>query len=60
MSDNTWQSGWLVRDGSNPHSVAIEKVGNPMYVIRNMRWGIDLKVADSHFASNVSDSTKEF
>lgn len=60
MSDNTWQSGWLVRDGSNPHSVTIEKVGNPMYAVRNMRWGIDLKVADSPFVSNVSDSTKEF
>lgn len=43
------QPGWLVTDGSNPHAVTIEKLGQPVYRVRNLRWGVDLLPADSPF-----------
>ena len=60
MADGTWQSGWLIKDASKPHAVAIEKVGNPMYVIRNCRWGIDLRRSDNLFGTADTEEEMEF
>ena len=49
LPDGVWESGWLIRDAANPHEITIEKVGNPMLLIRNMRWEIDLRSAASPF-----------
>ena len=60
MADGTWQSGWLIKDATNPHAVAIEKLGNPMYVIRNCRWGIDLRRSDNVFGAADTEEEMEF
>jgi hypothetical protein len=49
LPDGSWESGWLIRDATNPHAITIEKVGNPMLLIRNMRWEMDLRAATSPF-----------
>ena len=36
-------NGWLVRDGSNPHNILIEQLGNPRVTISKQRWGIDIR-----------------
>ncbi len=43
LTSGVWKNGWLVRDGSNPHSVVIEQLGNQMVTHSNMRWGIDIR-----------------
>tara|TARA_R100000234_G_C4908270_1_gene138708 strand:- start:33 stop:656 length:624 start_codon:yes stop_codon:yes gene_type:complete len=43
MTDGSWQRGWFVRDGSDPHAITIERLGNPNLRIKNMRWGIDVR-----------------
>jgi len=47
MKDGTWQRGWFVKDGSNPHSVQIEKLGNSNVSIRDLRWEVDIREAES-------------
>ena len=43
MSDGSWQRGWFVRDGSDPHAITIERLGNPKLRIKNMRWDVDVR-----------------
>lgn len=52
MPDGEWIGGWLISDGSNPDAVTIEKLGDPMLRIRNMRWDIDLRASVSAFKSS--------
>ena len=49
LPSGDWESGWLIRDADNPHAITIEKLGNPMLLIRNMRWDIDLRAATTPF-----------
>jgi hypothetical protein len=49
LPSGAWESGWLIRDAENPHAITIEKLGNPMLLIRNMRWDIDLRAATTPF-----------
>jgi hypothetical protein len=59
LPDGTWESGWLIRDAANPHAITIEKIGNPMLLIRNMRWEIDLRAAASPFDSSQASTPSE-
>ena len=43
MTDGSWQRGWFVRDGCDPHAITIERLGNPNLKIKNMRWDIDVR-----------------
>ena len=43
MYDGSWQRGWFVRDGSNPHAITIERLGNQNLRIKNMRWDVDVR-----------------
>ncbi len=52
LTGGVWKNGWLVRDGSNPHSVLIEQLGNPLIQMRNQRWGIDIRECVTHFGSS--------
>jgi hypothetical protein len=38
-----WASGFIVRNGSNPDSISVERLGNPMVTISNLRWGLDVR-----------------
>lgn len=57
MPDGEWVGGWLISDGSNPDAVTIEKIGDPMLRIRNMRWDIDLREAVSAFKASALPET---
>jgi predicted transcriptional regulator len=46
LTGDEWKNGWVVVDGSNPHAVTIAKLGQPLYRIQNMRWGVDLRACD--------------
>ena len=43
LTSGVWKNGWLVRDGSNPHSIVVEQLGNQMVTVSNLRWGIDVR-----------------
>ena len=49
LPSGKWEPGWLIRDGKNPDAITIEKLGNPLLLIRNMRWDIDLRACASPF-----------
>lgn len=56
LVDGVWANGWLVRDASDLHAVTIEKLGQPNYLIRNLRWEIDLRLCEgSPFANPKSE-----
>ena len=59
LPSGTWESGWLIRDGMNPHAITIEKIGNPLLLIRNLRWEIDLRAATTAFPANQVSTTSE-
>ena len=43
LTSGVWKNGWLVRDGSNPHSIVVEQLGNQMVTVSNLRWGVDVR-----------------
>ena len=43
LVDGTWQSGWVIADGTNPERLKIAKLGNPMLMFSNQRWGMDVR-----------------
>ena len=43
--DGTWQSGWVIADGTNPDLLKIAKLGNPMLTFSNLRWEVDVREA---------------
>ena len=54
--DGTWSNGWIVRDGSNPDAVVLERIGNPMVTkgtryAKPIRWGMDARPCSSPFKS---------
>ena len=44
-----WCDGFIVRDGSNPDKISVEKLGNPMITISNLRWELDVRPCKSVF-----------
>ena len=38
-----WADGFIVRNGSDPNSISVERLGNPMVTISNLRWGLDVR-----------------
>ena len=38
-----WASGFIVRNGFDPDSISVERLGNPMVTISNLRWGLDVR-----------------
>ena len=43
MPDGKWKNGWVVWDGTNPHDMTIQPLGNSQVKIRRQRWGIDVR-----------------
>jgi hypothetical protein len=48
--DGIWSGGYVVRDGSNPDSITLERLGNPMITLSNQRLGIDVRPCESPFS----------
>ena len=59
MPDGSWEPGWLIHDGSNRDAITIEKLGNPLLRIRNMRWEIDLRASTSAFKGSEVSTPSE-
>ena len=59
MPDGSWESGWLICECINLNGITIEKLGNPMLRIRNMRWDMDLRAAASLFTPSKADEPSE-
>lgn len=57
LKGDTWSNGYVIRDSSNPDSVTVEKVGNPMITISNLRSYFDVRPCASAFAASNSGST---
>ena len=38
-----WVGGFIVRNGSDPNSISVERLGNPMVTISNLRLGLDVR-----------------
>ena len=51
LKGDTWEGGYIVRDASDPHAITVERVGNPMILIRNLRLDLDLRVTESAFST---------
>lgn len=43
LNQSHWEAGWVVHDAQNPNAVTIAKLGSTMVLIRNLRWGIDVR-----------------
>lgn len=48
--DGIWSGGYLVRDASDPDSITLEKLGNPMVTLSNQRIDIDVRPCESPFS----------
>jgi len=63
FKDDSWENGWVIHDGQNRDRITIAKLGNQMVLIRNLRWGVDLReCSGSPFAStsNAEPTVEEF
>ena len=60
LTSGVWKNGWLVRDGTNPHSIVIEKLGNQMVTHSNMRWGIDIRECKGSAFGSPEEEEYEF
>lgn len=63
FKDDSWENGWVVHDGQNRDRITIAKLGNQMVLVRNLRWGLDLReCSGSPFAStsNAEPTVEEF
>jgi hypothetical protein len=38
-----WANGFIVRDGTDPDKISVEKIGSPMVTISNLRWELDVR-----------------
>lgn len=47
LPNGSWEGGWLIHNCVNLEAITIERLGNPMLRIRNMRWEMDLRAATS-------------
>jgi hypothetical protein len=42
-----WASGFIVRNGFDPNKISVERLGNPMVTISNLRWELDVRLCQS-------------
>jgi hypothetical protein len=56
LVDGEWRNGWVVHNASDLHAVTIAKLGQPHYLIRNLRWEIDLRLCEGSPFVNSPDS----
>ena len=57
FKDDAWENGWVVHDGQDRDRITISKLGNQMVLVRNLRWGIDLRECNgSPFAAAAAPS----
>ena len=47
FSAGVWSNGWVVQDSSNPLSITIAKLGNPLVQFRNQRPDLDIRPCQS-------------
>ncbi len=38
-----WTNGFIVRNGTDPDKISVERIGNPMVTISNLRLGLDVR-----------------
>lgn len=57
--NDLWEHGFLVRDASSPNAVTVEKVGMPNYLIRNLRWEVDVRPCQSVFTKTTTPEIDE-
>jgi len=43
FKDGSWENGWVIHDAQDRDRITIAKLGNQMVLVRNLRWGIDLR-----------------
>ncbi len=55
-----WSNGYVVRDASNLDSVVVEKIGNTMVTISNLRWDLDVRECQSPFPSATTADEIDF
>jgi hypothetical protein len=56
LIDASWRNGWVVVDGSDPHSITVAKTGQSNFRIRNLRWEIDVRLATTAYPTHAADS----
>ena len=42
-----WTDGFIVRNGSDLNKISVERLGNPMVTISNLRWELDVRPCQS-------------
>jgi len=42
-----WASGFIVRNGFDLNKISVERLGNPMVTISNLRWELDVRLCQS-------------
>ena len=57
--NGTWSNGYLIRDGTNPESITVEKIGTPSLTISNLRYGIDVRPCSDPFANSEPEPATE-
>jgi hypothetical protein len=54
----SWANGYVVRDGTNPDKIIVEKLGSPAVTISNLRLGLDVRPCQA--APEVAESLGPF
>ena len=54
----SWANGYVVRDGTNPDKITVEKLGSPAVTISNLRLGLDVRPCQA--APDVAESLGPF
>ena len=57
--NGVWSNGYLIRDGTNPESITVEKIGTPSLTISNLRYGIDVRPCSDPFANSEPEPAAE-
>ena len=55
LEADNWSNGWVIYDASDLHSVSIAKLGQPNYLIHNLRWELDIRPCSSPFVQTSQD-----
>ena len=56
--NESWANGYVVRDGTNPDKITVEKLGSPAVTISNLRLGLDVRPCQA--APDVAESLGPF
>ena len=56
--NESWANGYVVRDGTNPDKITVEKLGTPSVTISNLRLGLDVRPCQA--TSNLAESLGPF